>query len=570
MAPKKVIHRADIQTQMRDGRTLPADLYLPADADGPFPTVVERTAHYKERAFTPPIFHHLAERGYAVLAQNTAGKWKEEGDVHPFFSTDWTDIEDGYDTIEWAASQPWCNGKVGGFGYSYPSWCMWMLAPTRPPHLVTLFTGGQAPRTTDWQLGGVFRTGRQLQWTVGPMATLLQGREAEPPHGPATYKGYWHQKEHIDREKWLWYLPMKDLPPEFIGGLKARFNEWLDHIHEDRWHIIDSFEQITVPIFHRTSWYDHLSRTAEMFTGMRTRGGTEEARKNQRMIIGPWSHSISGILPRQVGEVDFGPEAELDLDGLMTRWFDYWLKGEENGIMDTAPVRLFVMGAGRWREEDQWPPAGAKPTDFYFHSRGGANTPFGDGTLSRRKPADEKPDTYVYDPRDPVMTLYGHSCQHEPHDQRVLDHRRDVLVYQTDPLDEPVEVIGVPVLTLHASSSARDTDFTVKLIDVWPDGFAQDLCYGILRARFRHGFDAPRLMKPGTVYELTIELLPTGNLFQRGHRIRVDVSSSNFPDFDRNHNTGGDDYGETTLVAAEQTVFHDGSRPSRISLPVVS
>jgi putative CocE/NonD family hydrolase len=586
MAKRKYIYKADIPTRMRDGRTLPAELYLPAEGNGTFPTVVERTAHYKERAFTPPIFEHLAERGYAVLAQNSAGNWKEEGEIRPFFSADTTDVEDGYDTIEWAAAQPWSNGKVGGFGYSYPSWCLWKLAPTRPPHLVTMFYGGRAPRSTDWQLGGVFRIGRNLLWTVGPMATLTQGKVAEPmkgesgaasrtddivevPHGPVTYKAYWHQKEHIDREKWLWYLPLKDLPCEFIGGMRERLNDWLDHIHEDRWHLLDKLEQVTIPIFHRTSWYDRVSRTVELFAGMQSRAGTEEARKNQRMIIGPWSHSLSSVLPRKIGEVDFGPEAELDHDELMLRWFDYWLKGEQNGIMESAPVRIFVMGTNRWRDEDQWPPAQARATDYYLHSGGRANTPYGDGVLNLQKPTQEEADTYVYDPKDPVMTLYGYGCHDEPHDQRVLEHRRDVLVYQTEPLKEPVEVIGVPVLTLYAASSAPDTDFVIKLIDVWPDGFSQNLCYGIVRARYREGFNTPRLMDPGTAYEFKIELLPTGNLFQKGHRIRVDVTSSDFPNFDRNHNTGGDDYGETTLVAAKQTVLHNSTYSSRITLPVM-
>jgi putative CocE/NonD family hydrolase len=401
------------------------------------------------------------------------------------------------------------------------------------------------------------------------MATLTQQFSGED-HGPSTYAAYWQQKETIDREKWLWFLPVKELPLEMIGGLRERVHEWLDHINEDRWHLIDNFEKIDLPIFHRTSWYDRLSRTVEMFTGMRTRGASERARENQRMIIGPWSHGVSRILPRKVGDVDFGEDAEVDLYELIARWFDFWLKGEKNGVMETAPVRIFVMGANRWRDADDWPLPETKPVDYYLHSKGGANTPRGDGTIDLKAPSEESPDRYVYDPRDPVMTLYSFGCQDEPYDQRVLDHRRDVLVYQTEPLEKPVEVIGVPVLTLFASSSAPDTDFTVKLLDVWPDGFSQDLCYGIVRARFREGLDEAKLMKPGEIYEFKIELLPTGNLFQAGHRMRVDVSSSDFPNFDRNHNSGGDDYGEATLIAAKQTIFHDRQHPSRITLPVTS
>jgi hypothetical protein len=417
-------------------------------------------------------------------------------------------------------------------------------------------------------MGGVYRIGRQLQWTLGPMAADTQ-RWFEEPHGPDSHDAYWNQKNTIDRDKWLWYLPQKDLPLEMIGGIRERYVEWLDHMHEDRWKLDQNFGKIDIPVFHRTSWYDRLSRTVEMFTGMQKLAPSEETRAAQRMIIGPWSHKGSHLLPRQVAEVDFGPAAEQNVFDWIVPWFDYWLKGIQNETMDSAPVRLFVMGKNEWRNEQEWPLSRALQTEFYLHSDGSANTPSGDGSLTVDVPQNEPSDNYSYDPRDPVMTLFHNESQDEPHDQRVLDHRRDVLIYQTEPLDSPIEVTGVPQITLYASSSARDTDFTAKLIDVYPDGFSQDLCYGIVRARFREGFDTPKLLEAGVVYEYNIELMPTSNLFQKGHRIRVDISSSDFPNFDRNHNTGGDDYGETDLIVADQTVFHDRDYPSRITLPVV-
>ena len=227
------------------------------------------------------------------------------------------------------------------------------------------------------------------------------------------------------------------------------------------------------------------------------------------------------------------------------------------------------MGANTWRGEDDWPLARTKYTDYYLHSSGSASTPHGDGVLSQDSPADEPTDEYVYDPRDPVMTLFSPPGQNEPHDQRALDGRRDVLVYATPPLEREVEVTGPITVTLHAASSARDTDFVVKLLDVWPDGFAQELCYGIVRARYRDSFDDPTLIEPGRTYEYTIQVNPTSNLFKAGHRIRIDVTSSDFPNFDRNHNTGGNDYAESTLVPASQTVFHDSTRPSRVTLPII-
>ena len=561
------IEKSSVETIMRDGTVLGADLYLP-EGDGPFPTIVERTAHYKDRVFSNPLFTFLAENGYAVLAQNAADRWRIERDVRPFFTYGLTDADDGFDTIEWAAAQDWCDGKIGGYGFSYPAWCQWMLAAENPPHLVAMFNGGMTPRTTDWQMGGVYRIGRQLQWTLGPMAADTQ-RWFEEPHGPDSHDAYWNQKNTIDRDKWLWYLPQKDLPLEMIGGIRERYVEWLDHMHEDRWKLDQNFGKIDIPVFHRTSWYDRLSRTVEMFTGMQKLAPSEETRAAQRMIIGPWSHKGSHLLPRQVAEVDFGPAAEQNVFDWIVPWFDYWLKGIQNETMDSAPVRLFVMGKNEWRNEQEWPLSRALQTEFYLHSDGSANTPAGDGSLTVDVPQNEPSDNYSYDPRDPVMTLFHNESQDEPHDQRVLDHRRDVLIYQTEPLDSPIEVTGVPQITLYASSSARDTDFTAKLIDVYPDGFSQDLCYGIVRARFREGFDTPKLLEAGVVYEYNIELMPTSNLFQKGHRIRVDISSSDFPNFDRNHNTGGDDYGETDLIVADQTVFHDRDYPSRITLPVV-
>ena len=565
MSTGQIDIQRDVPTPMRDGTILRSDLYLPRGS-GPFPTVLVRTPYNKLRPLTIPLYERLAQSGYAVVAHDIRGRWASDGDFYPMFNDDWKDGEDGYDTVEWAAAQPWSNSKVGTFGYSYGSWTQWALAPTMPPHLVTMFTGGMGPRTTDWMLGGVFRPGRQLQWTLGSMAPDTQ-KFLDEPYGPTTVEEYAYHEAHLNREKWLWYLPYKDLPLEAIGALRERFHDWLSRINEDVWGFGDNYEKIDLPIFHRTGWYDRLSPTVDLYKGMCERGASEKARKNQRLIVGPWTHTYD--LARKTGDVDFGPEGEVDYFSLILPWFDYWLKGEQNGVMDGAPVRLFVMGANKWRDENEWPLSRAKATDYYLHSGGKANTPGGDGTLALQSPSDETADSYVYDPRDPVMSLYAYSGHDQPHDMRTLSHRRDILVYQTEPLEKPVEVTGVPVLTLHASSSAPDTDFIVKLIDVHPDGFAQNLTYGIVRARFRDGLDRSNLMTPGEVYEFTVELLPTSIEFQAGHRIRVDISSSDFPNFDRNHNTGKEDWADPELKTAQQTVFHDAGRPSCITLPVI-
>lgn len=575
---EKVVIKKKVQTVMRDGTKLSADLYLPG-TKGPFPTIVERVPIFKERDITSYMFDFLVKKGFAIISQDSASRWHKEGVIRPFFSTDWTDAEDGYDTIEWVAMQPWCNGKVGSFGYSYSSWTAWVLATQKPPHLAALFCGGMVPKSTDWQMGGVFRIGRQLQKTLGPMATYNQ-KKFKKPFGPSNIEEYQYQEDCTNKNKWLWYLPIKELPLEMIGDLKKRFHDWLDNINIDRWNLDEYFEKIDLPVFHFTSWYDRLSRTVHMFKGMREKGASEETRRNQRMIIGPWSHmdwakgktiknSNIAILSGKVGQVDFGNEAQIDLPRIVCQWFEYWLMEKKNNIMNKPPVQLFIMGANSWRGENSWPIKRSVLTDFYLHSKGYANTPFGDGWLNNNTPGNEPPDKYFYDPRDPVMTLYNANYQDEPHDQRVLDHRRDILVYQTEVLRNPIEVTGEPLLILYASSSVPDTDFTVKLIDVWPNGFSQDLCYGIVRTRFRDGFQEPKMMKKGEIYELKIRLLPTSNLFKVGHKIRVDISSSDFPNFDRNHNTGGDDYGESNLVIARQTVYHETNYQTRIQLPLI-
>ena len=565
MSTKNIGVQENAPIPMRDGTVLRADLYLPADRE-PSPTLVHRTVYNKSRSQTKEMHRRLAEAGYAVVVQDIRGRWASDGEFHPFFSEDWTDATDGYDTVEWAAVQPWSNGKVGTYGYSYSSWTQWALASTKPPHLVTMFTGGLGSRANDRTLGGSFRA-RQLIWILGDLAPDTQ-RVLEEPYGPTTVEGYEYLDQHVNREKWLWFLPLKDLPLEAVGGLRDRFRDWLASAHQDRWGIESNYGKIDLPISHRTGWYDQQVLTVELFRGMCEYGPTEQARENQRLIVGPWNHTYN--LSRKTGEVDFGPEAEVDYHALLIHWFNYWLKGEQNGVMDGPPVRLFVMGANKWRSEWEWPLSRAQATEFYLHSGGNANTPYGDGYLNLQGPSEETSDGFTYDPRDPVMSLLPPNYHDEPRDHAVLAHRRDVLVYQTDPLEEPMEVTGYPVLSLYASSSAPDTDFVVRLLDVWPEGFAQTLCCGIVRARFRDSLDSPKLMTPGEIYKFTIRLLPTSNLFKPGHRIRVDITSSDFPNFDRNHNTGREDWADPELRIAHQTILHSTSCQSHITLPVIS
>jgi uncharacterized protein len=299
---------------------------------------------------------------------------------------------------------------------------------------------------------------------------------------------------------------------------------------------------------------------------MRRVGLTEAARNGQRLVIGPWSHSGSGA--SKVGKVDFGKAAAVDTKQLEIRWFDYWLKGNNNGMDQTAPVRIFVMGANQWRDEQEWPPLRAKFQAFHLHSGGHANTPKGNGTLVQEIPA-EGADHYRYDPNDPVPTLWGANTFTVPADQAPLAEREDILVYQTGPLKTALEVTGYPEVVLHAASSAPDTDFFAKLIDVAPDGTNRDIASGMVRARYRHGLDKTALLTPGETVEYRINLRPTSNEFQPGHRIRLDITSSDFPNYDRNHNTAADQNADAKLEIATQTVLHGGATASRLLLPVI-
>jgi putative CocE/NonD family hydrolase len=360
-----------------------------------------------------------------------------------------------------------------------------------------------------------------------------------------------------------------EMPDELMpGGLGRLWRQWLADHATDHFGLEAKHQEMDVPALTTTGWYDQQIGAIKNFTGLRENGMSERTRDNQYLIVGPWEHDET-VWPSKLGPLDFGPQAHLDFYDISDQWFSRWLKDDENALDDWPRVRLFIMGRNEWRSADQWPLPETQYTEFYLHSGGEANDVDGDGVLSQIAPAAEPADRYSYDPRDPVMSIITMGAGHGPFDQRPLDGRRDILRFATVCLEQAVEVTGPVFLKLFAASSARDTDFTARLIDVRPDGFAQELCYGIVRARYRDSFEAPTLIAPGKVYEYHIEMNPTGNLFLPGHRIRVDISSSDFPNFDRNHNTGGDDYCESTLVTAQQTVFRDAARPSRIVLPVI-
>ena len=559
--------KADVEATMRDGVVLRADVYRP-DAAGKFPVILERTPYNKGADRFREKGSKLAERGFLYVVQDVRGRYGSDGEFMPgFFSGDHMDDVDGYDAVEWAASLPWSTGKVGTTGGSYDGWTQLELAHTRPPHLNAIMPQLICANLLDREMSAVLRLGRVLWWSINTLAPDQRVRH-NAPTGPRTLDEAEELFLTRDRSKWYWYLPLMEIPDDAMYGIGPHWRKWLSDHATDHFGFEAKHRSMAVPALTQTGWYDQQVMSIKNFTGLKENAATELARNNQYLIVGPWTHDGTEW-PTRLGDMDFGSEAHLDYYDITSQWYRRWLYDEEDAIADWPRVRIFVMGDNAWRDEEDWPLARTRYVPYYLHSEGGAASVEGDGTLSEEPPGDEPVDEYVYDPRDPVMTLYQQRGQHEPLDQRALDDRRDILRFATPPLRQEVEVTGHIRLKLYAASTARDTDFVVKLLDIWPNGFAQELCYGIVRARYRESFENPSLIEPGTVYEYDIAINPTSNVFKPGHRIRLDVSSSDFPNFDRNHNTGGNDYADATLIAARQTVSHDAARPSHVILPVI-
>ncbi|MSQ25797.1 MAG: CocE/NonD family hydrolase [Dehalococcoidia bacterium] len=569
-----VVILPNLEIPMRDGTILRADLYRP-QKDGRYPTLLSRTPYNKSMANgMGNSAVRFAAAGYCVLLQDCRGRFSSDGDFNPFFQ----EINDGYDSVEWAAAQPWSTGKIGMFGPSYVGATQWLAAAARPPHLAAIVPSVTASDYYDgWTYqGGAFLLEFNLTWTLGNLALAgAQRLKLDPKERAALTQRF---LQHIDSPaETMAMVPLSNAPVITDPGIAPYYRDWLAHPERsDYWERINIARHhagITVPALNVGGWFDLFLRgTLQNYTGMRAGGGSPDARSGQRLIIGPWSHTTPLFGPIQ-GEVPFGMQslgAANDLDGQAIRWFDYWLKGEKNGVLDGPPVRIFTLGAHRWRTAADWPLPGTKYVAWHLHSLGRANTSNGDGLLDTRPPTAEPPDTFLYDPRRPVPTRGGAVfTRGGAYDQRGVELRDDILVYTSPPLEKDMEVTGPLSVTLWASSSAEDTDFTAKLVDVSPTGFAMNLADNILRARYRNGMHKAEMLKPGVPYAFTIDLLGTSNLFKKGHRIRVEIASSNFPRFDRHPNTGGVLAEATEMRPALQTVYHDASRPSHIVLPVV-
>ncbi len=558
MAALKIDVQKNVAVPMRDGTILRADVYRPTTG-GPYPVLVSRSPYGK-----PGGMAH-AQAGYIVVCQTTRGRYESDGVYESFVRPDINGAKDGYDTVEWAAKLPGSTGKVGTFGASYNAFVQWRLAPLRPPSLVVMSAHSIPTRMTDLEGPGTIRPGRRLNWWYRTMSPDMRKRSnGEKPHSRAEASKLWSAGK---AKELLYFLPWLDLPDAMFGHEAGVVKDWLRNPVTDPWQLTRGCPDVAVPNFDVVGWFDHCNGSIELFREMVKKGKTEMARTRQRLVIGPWSHSGRGR--RKVGQIDFGPNANYNVRGEEIRWFDYWLKEKNNGIEKEPPVRIFVMGANEWRDEQEWPPARAVNQTLYLGGEGSANTPAGDGHLGSILPVKNAADHYTYDPKDPVPTLWGAAQFTVPADQRPLAKRRDILAYQTAPLREAFEVTGYPEVTLFASSSAPDTDFLARLIDVAPDGMAREVSSGMVRARYRNGLDKDKLLKPDKVTEFKIKLRPTSNLFKAGHRIRLDITSSDFPNFDRHHNTGANQNADAKLVVAKQSVHHGPAYRSRLVIPMI-
>jgi uncharacterized protein len=563
MSTASVTVTRNVRVPMRDGTILRADVYR-SGPKGKKPVLLIRTQYDKTRVRETYEVDRLARAGYIVVANDIRGRYASEGEYEWQQSFKSRDDLDGYDTVEWAARLPGSTGKVGTFGVSSDAWLQWKLAPTRPPSLKAMFAYSEPARYPDLEEPGTIRPGRRLFWYHN-MAAEARRRLGKPgPRTRAEIEYYWFK---VDREKWYWFLPWGELPEYITENFTDGFREWLKNPLSDPWRQDETHSEIDVPNCMVTGWYDHVNCCILNYTGMVKNGRTEVARVGQRLIIGHWNHITFG--QRKVGDVDFGPRAQFDMRGAMIRWFDYWLKGVNNGVDRDPAVKIFVMGENRWRSENEWPVSRSRDLPLYLSSGGHANTPYGDGRLASKPAARGTEDRYSYDPRDPVMTMYGTGNFTVPTDQRFVSHRNDILVYRTEPLAEETVVTGYPKVFLHVSSSAPDTDFLARLIDVHPKGEARDLCYGLARARYRQSLEKPVFLKPGEIVELPIQLGPVSIRFKKGHSIRVDITSSDFPNFDRNHNTDKDNNFDVELRTADQTIYTGSAHPSRIILPQI-
>lgn len=538
-----------VSVPVRDGIQLSADIYLP-DTEGVFPAIVIRTPYGKSTQTHHDTGAFFAERGYVVMVQDVRGRGDSEGEFNPYRH----DGKDGYDSIEWIAEQKYCSGDVGTYGGSYLGRIQWLTALEAPPALKTMVpVVTPSDPFVEWPTG--VPGPHSICWTYMTSGRMQQNTAL------------------VDWEEIYQTLPLVDMDVK-AGRYSERWREEVSHNYLDDWWkeicYQDKFDDIDLPVLHISGWYDDEQiGTPLNFYGMTHTDKNKKSKSSQRLLMGPWSHQVNAST--KVGDIDFGEAALIDMNAYLLKWFDYWLKGIDNGTNQAPAVDIFVMGDNKWRSENEWPLNRTEWRKLYLNSGGRANSRFGDGTLEKEVQETSGTDTYTYHPKDPVPFI-TEMLSHQiggPDDYASIERRDDVLVYSTEKLETDIEVTGPVKAEIYASTDAVDTDFMVKLLDVHPDGYVQRLTDGMVRGRFRNGMEHPELLKPGEIYLFEVDCWNTSHVFKKGHRIRVEIASSAFPKYDRHLNTG-DILGVTSdMIQAEQTIYHDAAHPSGITLPFI-
>jgi hypothetical protein len=572
----EVIVERDTPVPMRDRLALATDIYRP-QGEGRFPMVLVRTPYDKKMSELQARF--FARRGYIYAVQDCRGRFASPGVWEPFLH----EAQDGYDTIEWLAAQTWSTGRVGMIGASYLGWVQWWAARDRPPHLTTIIPNVSPPDpyyNIPYEYGAFFLFGA-IWW-----ADVLEEEATADLSGKA-------MSDILEKKyaRLLRHLPVVDLDRIVLGKENPYWRAWIAHPTNDAYwepaNFLDHLEALDIPVFHQSGWFDGDGIGSKLnYLRMASHG-----HPYQKLVLGPWGHTDTAT--RRVGERDFGEAAIIDLQRDYLRWFDHWLKGVENGIDREPLVSVFVMGANDWLRGPTYPLPETRRTRYYLSSQGNANTSNGDGLLTAQAPrTNAEPDRFTYDPGDPTPSPLFYFTPDDLKEEKgpkkpttydvdqsrravrrfygeIDSTRRDILVYQTPPLEAPLTIAGPVSAVLYASSSAKDTDWFMRLSQVDPNGEVFWLTEGKVRARYRNDSHAPELLHPGTVYRYALDLWQTGIQIPTGSRLRVEVASASFPIWSRNLNTGGHNETETRFVKARQTVYHDARFPSHVLLPVI-
>ncbi len=565
----KIFEEHNVKIPMRDGVDLSANIYRPDDP-GKFPVILVRTPYKKEMGELQGRFY--ARRGYICAIQDCRGRFGSRGIWEPFVN----EAQDGYDTIEWLARQAWSSGKVGMIGGSYLGWVQWWAARDHPPHLVTIIPNVSPPDpfyNLPYEYGVFFILG-SIWW-----ADILQSEATADLSGVVISRI--SEKKYT---KLLYSLPVIELDKKVLEKENPYWRKWIEHPNNDayweRANFLDKLKDVRIPAFHQSGWFDGDGIGSKLnYLRMKSYG-----HPFQKLILGPWGHTDQAT--RRIGEIDFGPQAIIDLPKLYLRWFDYWLKGIQNGIIKEPLVNIFIMNTNKWLSDNVYPLSFTQFQKFYLESKGKANTSKGDGRLTTEVPAyDSSPDSYIYDPGDPtpspqyyeekeeeekkVKSVEEKKKEAEAYHEMVTQTRSDILVYQTEPLEKSLTFAGPVSAVLYASTSAKDTDWFARLVWITKEGKTYPLAEGKIRARFRKTLKKPTFLKPRKIYEYTLDLWQTGITIPSGDRLRIEIASASFPLFSRNLNTGGHNEKETHFVKAEQKIFHSKKYPSHLLLPVI-